>query len=106
MVLSILLSPFLGAIILYLFKDLEAERLAHLRQEAEAAEKLRLEERRELERRAEHQAHVASIQAIAAPRGTPQSVADEIQKLGDLLTKGLLTQDEFDAQKAALLRRP
>ncbi len=35
--------------------------------------------------------------------GSGSSVADELQKLGDLLRDGLLTQAEFDAQKAKLL---
>ena len=33
----------------------------------------------------------------------PPSAADEIRKLGELLRDGLLTQAEFDAQKAKLL---
>jgi len=32
------------------------------------------------------------------------SAADEIRKLGDLLRDGLLTEEEFEAQKAKLLR--
>lgn len=32
------------------------------------------------------------------------STADELSKLGDLLDRGLLTRQEFDQQKAALLR--
>jgi hypothetical protein len=34
---------------------------------------------------------------------SPISVADEIRKLGELLRERLLTQEEFDAQKAKLL---
>jgi hypothetical protein len=41
--------------------------------------------------------------AIAAPREQPASPADELTKLGALLREGLLTQEEFDAQKARLL---
>ncbi|MBJ3807077.1 SHOCT domain-containing protein [Streptomyces flavofungini] len=33
----------------------------------------------------------------------PQSVADELGKLKALVEKGVLTQDEFDQQKARLL---
>ena len=33
------------------------------------------------------------------------SVADQIEKLGSLLEKGLITQDEFDEKKRALLGR-
>ena len=46
--------------------------------------------------------------APAAPAAAPMS-ADEViatlEKLGDLKAKGILTQDEFDAKKAELLRK-
>jgi len=38
-----------------------------------------------------------------APAATT-STADELAKLGDLLDRGLLTREEFDHQKASLLR--
>ncbi len=41
------------------------------------------------------------IQTVATPNG--HSTADEIAKLAELRNSGLLTQDEFDAQKAKLL---
>jgi len=37
---------------------------------------------------------------------SPIGIADEIAKLGQLRDKGLLTEAEFDAQKARLLRSP
>lgn len=40
----------------------------------------------------------------AAPSATP-STADEIAKLANLLEQGHISQEEFEAQKAALLRR-
>lgn len=40
----------------------------------------------------------------ALPTGGTRSVADEIGKLADLLKQGLITQDEFDSQKAQILR--
>jgi Short C-terminal domain len=39
----------------------------------------------------------------ASPSSAPPSVADEIRKLGDLRSQGLLTDEEFAAQKARLL---
>lgn len=51
------------------------------------------------------------VAAAAAPvavtlTNPPQlSVADELAKLGKLKTDGLITQDEFDQQKAKLLAR-
>jgi len=41
--------------------------------------------------------------ALASPQ--PVSVADELAKLGKLKTDGLITQAEFDQQKAKLLAR-
>ena len=41
------------------------------------------------------------IQTVATPNG--HSTADEIAKLAELRNSGLLTQDEFEAQKAKLL---
>jgi hypothetical protein len=46
----------------------------------------------------------AAIAAQHSPAGQPAgSVADEIAKLGALVQQGLLTQAEFDQQKARLL---
>jgi hypothetical protein len=43
------------------------------------------------------------VSAVAAPAGPPMSIADELSKLSDLKAKGIITQAEFDAQKAKLL---
>lgn len=51
----------------------------------------------------------ATIEAAVAQQHAPQvahqpvSTADELAKLGALLQQGLLTQQEFDLQKARLL---
>ena len=46
------------------------------------------------------------IESKMSTRTDPErkSIADELGKLGELLKSGLLTQAEFDAQKAKLLR--
>jgi hypothetical protein len=47
---------------------------------------------------------VAMAMSPAAPAAqSPVSVADEIEKLAGIRDKGLLTEDEFQAQKAKLL---
>jgi len=38
-------------------------------------------------------------------QGTTSSVADQLEKLASLLDKGLLTREEFESQKMALLSR-
>jgi hypothetical protein len=40
---------------------------------------------------------------VAAPNGSPFSVADELSKLADLRARGVLTQAQYDAQQARLL---
>lgn len=46
----------------------------------------------------------AAFMDAGAPAATP-SVADELAKLADLKAKGILTEEEFQAQKAKLLAR-
>jgi membrane protease subunit (stomatin/prohibitin family) len=46
---------------------------------------------------------VAAAAASASVR--PEDVIATIEKLGELKTKGILTQDEFDAKKAELLKK-
>jgi len=42
----------------------------------------------------------------AAPVGVrPEDVMATLEKLGDLKAKGILTQEEFDAKKAELLKK-
>ena len=50
---------------------------------------------------------VAPPRKVIAPRVITQlGVADEIAKLGELRSQGLLTDEEFNAQKLKLLGRP
>ncbi|MBK7656140.1 MAG: SPFH domain-containing protein [Betaproteobacteria bacterium] len=46
----------------------------------------------------------AAIQNIAATL-KPEDIMATLEKLGDLKTKGILTQEEFDAKKAELLKK-
>jgi membrane protease subunit (stomatin/prohibitin family) len=43
--------------------------------------------------------------AAAAPTVKPDDVMATLEKLGELKTKGILTQEEFDAKKAELLKK-
>lgn len=45
----------------------------------------------------------SNIPAVAIPAAVQPSAADEIQKLADLHTQGILTDDEFAAKKKQLL---
>ena len=45
------------------------------------------------------------LQGAAAAGVKPDEVMATIEKLGDLKTKGILTQEEFDAKKAELLKK-
>ncbi|MBT9512529.1 MAG: SPFH domain-containing protein [Acidovorax sp.] len=48
----------------------------------------------------------AAAQAAAEPLGVkPEDVMATLEKLGDLKAKGILTQEEFDAKKAELLKK-
>jgi membrane protease subunit (stomatin/prohibitin family) len=48
----------------------------------------------------------AQAAAAAAPAGVkPEDVMATLEKLGDLKAKGILTQEEFDAKKAELLKK-
>lgn len=44
----------------------------------------------------------ASPPPVATPRGAPSSVT-ELERLADLRSRGILTEDEFEAQKAKIL---
>lgn len=53
-----------------------------------------------------NQAAAAAAQAAGAVAGVkPEDVMATLEKLGDLKTKGILTQEEFDAKKAELLKK-
>jgi len=48
----------------------------------------------------------APAAAAAAPAGVrPEDVMATLEKLGELKTKGILTQEEFDTKKAELLKK-
>lgn len=102
--LSALLSPLVGFIIVLVIKDLNKE--------AEVAEQRRREEeRKDFDRKADHEKQLAALTALAKPAPAPAAgpaaptAADEIAKLGELMHKGLLSEAEFAEQKAAVLRR-
>jgi hypothetical protein len=44
--------------------------------------------------------------AVGVPKPSPIGIADEIAKLGQLRDQGLMTEDEFAAQKSKLLGNP
>ena len=105
--LSFLLSPLLGLIVVLIMSDL-------VTLEAAASLRRRDEESREKLRSEEHERQLESIKVIAATQ-KPQitsasafspivaSIADEIRKLGQLRTDGMLTDAEFQSQKTLLL---
>ncbi len=47
----------------------------------------------------------APVAAVAVAGVKPEDVMATLEKLGELKTKGILTQDEFDAKKAELLKK-
>lgn len=102
--LSVLLSPLVGLVIVLVIRNLAED-------ERRDEERRREEQRKEFDRKREHEKQLEAIRAAAQPPQQPAgaspqlTVAEEIAKLGELLQKGLLTQDEFDTQKAAVLRR-
>jgi membrane protease subunit (stomatin/prohibitin family) len=53
------------------------------------------------------QGGAAQQAAAAAAAGSvkPEDVMATLEKLGDLKAKGILTQEEFDAKKAELLKK-
>ena len=50
-------------------------------------------------------AAAAAAQAAQAAGVRPDDVMATLEKLGDLKSKGILTQEEFDAKKAELLKK-
>ena len=107
--LSAALSPLLGLIVVLVTRNVAAEERAR-------ADEHKRDVMREHERAREHEAHLASIKAMApaaaaagpqpvAVQGGAFSVATELEKLASLKERGVLTEDEFGRQKAALLGR-
>lgn len=87
--IAVLLSPLIGWLILLVIPDLRRE---EARREADQ------------QRQREHQEQLSAIKTARAVAATPAaSVADDLTKLANLLERGLLTEAEFQAQKAALL---
>jgi hypothetical protein len=86
------------------------------KEEAEEDWRRREEERKELERKREHEKQMESLRvltatqqnssAVVATATTKVSVADELEKLASLRDRGLLTPEEFDNQKRAILKMP
>lgn len=105
--LSFLLSPMLGLIVVLVTRNLVEE-------EAKETCRRREEENREFDRKREHEKQLESLRALSnvqarqsPPEAEPPatSVADELLKLANLRDKGVLTPEEFDQQKRALLRK-
>ncbi|GAB2703937.1 SHOCT domain-containing protein [Comamonas sediminis] len=104
--LSFLLSPLVGLIVVLVTKDLAAERQQY-------SERQRDEYLRTKEREREHEKQLESLRAISSAQpkaftgpltSAPTiSVADELSKLVNLRDQGVLTAEEFDQQKRALL---
>lgn len=103
--ISFFFSPILGLIVVLVMKNLteENEKEAIRRRELEA---------KEAQRRREHEAHLESIRAITSKKEEPVtnslpkvslSIADEIRKLGELKSAGLLSENEFAVEKKKLL---
>ena len=108
--LSFLLSPLLGLIVVLVMKNVtqEVERELQARRE---------EASRELDRKREHEKQIESLRALTSAsvksNSTNQSnvspavsIADELAKLAELRDKGVLTSDEFEKQKRAILNTP
>ena len=57
----------------------------------------------EQEQQAAVQAQSAPMQAPPAPEGGASSTIDQLKELGELKAQGILTEEEFAAQKAKIL---
>ena len=102
--LSFFFSPLLGLIVVLVTKDLALEA-------AREEERRREDEHRELDRKMDHEKQLESLRVLSKSSSNDVhgisgiSVADELQKLAKLRENGILTPDEFDSQKRALLNR-
>lgn len=112
-ILAILVSPLLIFIILALMKN-KAEENARL------ADKQRLDEQDRENRKRDHEARMEELRMLTAAQkqrdqaagGAPGpaeapgvvSIAGELEKLAALKDRGVLTEEEFAAQKAAILK--
>lgn len=57
----------------------------------------------EQERQAAVEAQAAPAQMAPAPQGDAGSTIDQLKELGELKAQGILTEEEFAAQKAKIL---
>lgn len=103
--LSAVFSPLLGLIILLCTRDLAKEA-------GEAEYRRRQEENAANDRQREHEKQIEALKALSSPARAPAPAptahltpAEEIEKLASLLERGLLTDQEFKDQKAAILAR-
>jgi membrane protease subunit (stomatin/prohibitin family) len=62
----------------------------------------RRQQRKAYEEQAQMQAQAAPAADVGAPAGE-EDFAAELEKLADLKSKGIITQDEFDAKKKQIL---
>lgn len=95
--LSVLLSPLVGLVILLTKPNLvEESKKTRLRRE---------EQERQIEALRSAQGPGAQDDALRLdPAASGRLVADELEKLANLLAKGVLTAEEFQARKALLLK--
>ena len=96
--LSIVLSPLIGLIVVLVTEDLAKKKARDMQEERDHAR--RIEEVRAI---AAKPAEVAPHATAAAPTRA-DSIADELTKLAALRDRGVPTAEEFQAQKAGLLR--
>lgn len=105
--LSFFLSPLLGLIVVLVTRNRTEEA-------AIEAERIRQEDRREFDRKREHEKQLESLKVLAntqskhsesSPKAQPASLADELTKLAQLRDQNILTPEEFEQQKRLLLAK-
>jgi hypothetical protein len=105
--LSFVFSPLLGLIVVLVMSNL-------IEETAREAERRINDERREIDRKRDHEKQLESLRAVTASHPTRNpvqaneaavngSIADELNKLAALQERGILTFSEFDIQKSRLL---
>jgi phosphate/sulfate permease len=92
--ISLVLSPLLGLVLVLVISDLNAEKINNKRHKEE--HERQLESIRAIANSSTNTGKVESISVVS-------SVADELLKLADLKEKGILSDQEFQDQKRALL---
>lgn len=88
---SVLLSPLIGLILVAVLTDLKAKQVE--------------EDLRRQDQRREHERQLESLRAVTttATVAAKGSITDELTKLAALKQQGILTEEEFQSQKAKLL---